>query len=35
LKAGYIPKKMPTEAENPRPIAKDHQGSEMGKPDTR
>ena len=30
-----MPKKMPTEAENPRPMANDHQGSEMGKPETR
>ena len=26
---------MPTDAEKPRPIANDHQGSEIGKPDTR
>src|SRR6186997_630730 len=32
LKAGYIPKKMPTAAEKPRPIANDHHGSEIGKP---
>ena len=32
LNAGYMPKKRPTDAENPRPIANDHQGSEMGKP---
>ena len=35
LTAGYMPKKMPTEAEKPRPMANDHQGSEMGKPETR
>jgi hypothetical protein len=35
LIAGYIPKKMPTAAENPRPMANDHQGREMGKPDNR
>src|SRR5262245_41596934 len=35
LMAGYMPKKIPTDAEKPRPIANDHQGSEMGKPDTR
>ena len=35
LNAGYIPKKMPTDAENPRPIANDHHGSEIGKPETR
>src|SRR6185503_16492159 len=35
LKAGYIPKKMPTDAEKPRPIANDHHGSEMGKPEAR
>ena len=29
-----MPKKMPTEAENPRPMANDHQGSETGKPET-
>src|SRR5215471_10239893 len=33
LKAGYMPKKMPTEAENPRPIANDHHGREMGNPE--
>ena len=33
LKAGKMPKKMPTAAEKPRPMAKDHQGSEIGKPD--
>ena len=27
-----MPKKMPTLAEKPRPIAKDHHGSEIGKP---
>jgi hypothetical protein len=27
LMAGYIPKKIPTVAENPRPITYDHQGS--------
>src|SRR5262245_25154100 len=32
LNAGYIPKKIPTDAEKPRPIANDHHGSEMGKP---
>jgi hypothetical protein len=32
LNAGHIPKKMPTDAEKPRPIAKDHHGSEMGRP---
>ena len=31
--AGTMPKKMPTVAEKPRPMANDHQGSEMGKPD--
>src|SRR5581483_11134174 len=35
LKAGYMPKKMPTDAENPMPIANDHHGSEIGKPDAR
>ena len=35
LTAGYMPKKMPTEAEKPRPMANDHHGREMGKPDTR
>src|SRR5438128_10930776 len=35
LNAGYMPKKMPTDAEKPRPIAKDHHGSETGKPETR
>src|SRR5262245_43143597 len=35
LNAGHIPKKIPTDAEKPRPIANDHHGSEMGKPDTR
>ena len=30
-----MPKKMPTLAEKPRPIANDHQGSETGKPETR
>src|SRR3954468_16601850 len=35
LNAGYIPKNRPTEAENPRPIANDHQGSEIGKPEIR
>src|SRR6476660_8550526 len=33
LNAGYIPKKMPTDAENPRPIANDHHGNEIGKPE--
>jgi hypothetical protein len=32
--AGYMPKKMPTAAEKPRPSANDHQGSDTGKPDT-
>ena len=27
LKAGYIPKKMPTEAEKPSPMANDHHAS--------
>ena len=27
-----MPKKMPTLAEKPMPIANDHQGSEIGKP---
>ena len=35
LNAGYRPKKIPTLAEKPIPIANDHQGSEMGKPDSR
>ena len=35
MTAGYIPKKMPTDAEKPRPMANDHQGSEMGKPESR
>jgi hypothetical protein len=35
LKAGYMPKKMPTDAEKPRPIANDHHGSEIGNPETR
>ncbi len=35
LKAGKRPKKMPTEAENPMPMANDHQGSETGKPEKR
>ncbi len=30
-----MPKKMPMEAEKPRPSANDHQGSDTGKPDTR
>ena len=30
--AGTMPKKIPTAAENPKPIAKDHQGRETGKP---
>ena len=30
--AGNMPKKMPTLAEKPRPMANDHQGSETGKP---
>ena len=29
-----MPKKMPTEAEKPMPMANDHHGSEIGKPDT-
>src|SRR4051812_5874211 len=33
LNAGYMPKKMPTDAEKPRPIANDHHGSEIGKPE--
>ena len=33
LKAGQMPKKMPTEAEKPMPMANDHHGSEIGKPD--
>ena len=28
-----MPKKRPTDAENPRPIANDHHGSEIGKPE--
>src|SRR5262245_8203190 len=35
LKAGYMPKKRPTDAEKPMPIANDHHGSEIGKPETR
>src|SRR5262249_12593552 len=35
LNAGYRPKKMPTEAEKPRPMANDHHGIETEKPDTR
>src|SRR6185436_200188 len=35
LNAGYMPKNRPTAAENPRPIAKDHHGSETGKPEMR
>ena len=31
--AGNNPKKIPTLAENPMPIAKDHHGSETGNPD--
>src|SRR5438093_2226636 len=31
LNAGYIPKKIPTPAEKPRPIANDHHGSDTGK----
>src|SRR5262249_56351193 len=34
LNAGYMPKKMPTDAEKPRPIANDHHGSEIGNPDS-
>ena len=30
--AGHIPKKMPTRLEKPRPRAKDHHGSDTGKP---
>ena len=30
-----MPKKMPTEAEKPMPMANDHHGSEIGKPETR
>src|SRR6202008_2870073 len=30
--AGTMPKNTPTVAEKPKPIAKDHQGSETGKP---
>src|SRR5918993_1261678 len=30
-----MPKKMPIPAENPSPSAKDHQGSDTGKPETR
>src|SRR5499427_2319414 len=30
-----MPKKMPTEAENPSPMANDHHGSEIGKPDAK
>src|SRR3954453_13048086 len=33
LIAGNRPKKMPTLAENPMPSAKDHHGSETGKPE--
>src|SRR5215471_839617 len=35
LKAGYMPKKMPTDAEKPRPIANDHHGSEIGNPEAK
>ena len=35
LTAGHMPQKMPTEAEKPRPMANDHQGSETGKPEIR
>ncbi len=35
LTAGYMPKKMPTDAEKPSPSANDHQGSEMGNPEMR
>ena len=35
VNAGYIPKKRPTDAEKPMPIANDHHGSEIGKPETR
>ena len=34
LNAGYMPKKIPTDAEKPIPMANDHHGSEIGKPDT-
>src|SRR5438552_4436042 len=34
LNAGHMPKKIPTDAEKPRPIANDHHGSEMGNPDS-
>src|SRR4029453_14090296 len=34
LMAGKRPKKMPTLAEKPMPRANDHQGSEIGKPET-
>ena len=33
MKAGKMPKKMPTEAEKPMPMANDHHGSEIGNPD--
>ena len=32
--AGNMPKKMPIDAEKPSPSAKDHHGSDTGKPDT-
>ena len=32
--AGNMPKKTPTLAEKPMPMANDHQGSETGKPDS-
>ena len=32
LIAGHMPKKMPTRLEKPRPRAKDHHGSDTGKP---
>ena len=35
MNAGYIPKKIPTEAEKPIPMANDHHGSEIGKPEIR
>src|SRR5262249_46396124 len=34
LIAGNSPKKIPTLAENPMPIANDHQGSDTGKPES-
>src|SRR5687768_17562075 len=32
FRAGYIPKKIPTDAENANPRAKDHNGSDTGNP---